>query len=238
MPIEDLGGADITGAANSALVNRLVLPEIDKLSPRERKTMLAAVIVWFFVLTPAAGYVLILLLSQWIEFRTGGVDPSTVVLAANWAMLMVPAGFVAFSITGVALSLLLEWSKWEASAAMFWCLLFVAGFLGVNVFCSVALADWYAVVAADHIRYNPFLSVNEQTYWHDQAASIRSATDQSGLHYLVCYADGSMWGTMWNPGVFPEEARIRLAERIAQRSEIPITAMKVFESKDHSCPAA
>jgi hypothetical protein len=113
-------------------------------------------------------------------------------------------------------------------------------------FCGVAMADWYVVLGPDHIRYNPFLSVTERAYWHDQARSIRSAlerinelggTASTGREYLVCFSDGYLWGTMWHPGRFPEEERTRQALRIAERSGVAIVEMKVFERKDHSCPA-
>ena len=244
MPIDDIGGAGITGAANAALVNRLLVPKIEKLSPRERKQMLAAVLVWFFVLTPAAGYGILRLLIRWAELRAGA-GPSSIVILSNWAGLIVPATFVGFIMTGIPLSLWLEWSEWKASTTKFWWVLFVLFFLALSGFCGVAMADWYLVLGPDHIRYNPFLSVTERAYWHDQARSIRSAlervdelslTASTGREYLVCFSDGYLWGTMWHPGRFPEQERTRLAERIAERSGVAIVEMKVFERKDHSCP--
>jgi hypothetical protein len=245
VPIDDLGSAAITGEANSALVNRLLVPEIEKLSPRERKRMLAAVLVWFFVLTPAAGYGIVRLLIRWAELRAGSAGPSTIAILASWADLIVPAGFMGFFITGIPLSLWLEWSKWKASTGKFWWALFALSFLALSGFCAVAMADWYVVLGPDHIRYNPFLSATERTYWHDQARSIRSAAERidelggavsTGREYLVCFSDGYLWGTMWHAGRFPEEERTRLAQRIAERSEVAIVEMKVFERKDHSCP--
>jgi hypothetical protein len=243
--LEDLGGAGVTGPVNSALVNRLVMPEFEKLSPRERKRMLAAVLVWFFVLTPAAGYGILRLLIRWAELRAGSVGASSIALVAGWADLFVPAGFLAFFITGILLSLLLEWSKWKASTGKFWLVLCMLSFVALSGFCAVAMADWYVVLAPDHVIYNPFLSVTERAYWYDQARSIRSAperidelggTASTGREYLVCFSDGYLWGTMWHPGIFPEEERTRLAQRIAELSGVAIVEMKIFERKDHSCP--
>lgn len=245
MPIEDLGSAGITGAANDALVNRLFVPEIEKLSPQERKRMLAAVLVWCFVLTPAVGYGILRLLIRWAAFRTETAGPSSITLLATWADLIVPAGFAGFFITGIALSLWLEWSKWKASAGKFWWLLLALFFAALPGFLGAGMADWYVVLAPDHIRYNPFLSVTERAYRHDQARSIRSAPERidelggrasTGIEYLVCFSDGYLWGTMWHPGRFPEAERTRLAERIAERSGLAIVEMKLFERKDYSCP--
>ena len=245
MPIEDLGSAGITGAVNSALANRLLIPAIEELSPHERKRMLAAVLVWFFVLTPAAGYGILRLLIRWAEWRTETAGPTSIVVLAGWADLVVPAGFAGFFITGLLLSVWLEWSKWKASTGKFWWMPLVLFFAALPGFLGAGMADWYVVLAPDHIRYNPFLSVTERAYWLDQARSIRSAPERidelggtalTGREYLVCFADGSLWGTMWHPGRFPEGERTKLAERIAERSGVAIVEMKLFERKDHSCP--
>jgi hypothetical protein len=244
VPIDDSDSAGITGAANAALVHRLLGPEIEKLSARERKRMLAVLLVWLFVLTPAAAYGILRLLLYWAELRVGNVGPSSVAIQAGVSGLIVPSGFVAFITTGILLSLGLEWSKWKASEHKFRWISFSLSALAVAGFCAVAMADWYLVLGPDHIRYNPFFSVTERAYWHDQARSIRSAperidelglTEATGRQYLVCFVDGSLWGSMWHPGNFPEEDRTRLAQRIAERSGVAIVEMKVFERKDHAC---
>lgn len=94
-----------------------------------------------------------------------------------------------------------------------------------------------------HIRYNPFLSLTERSYRYEQARTIRTAPAWADLdgndipvrQYLICFEDGGLWGTMWNPGRFAASDKARVAQLFAERSKVAITELKVLRKEDQSC---
>jgi hypothetical protein len=228
------------GALISWLTERLVGRRIELVRQNRQPRLVVATLLWLLVLTPAAGVGIWRLLVLVAEFHASAPEKTDIALLPGAVELGFPAAFLALVITAIPLSLWAERSEWKGAAP--W-LLFL-GFLAVCLAFAAATVDWYVVVTARGFRYNPFFAIAERSYKFDQVRAIHRAprvgsegNPLPGYNCLICFNDGGSWRTTWHAGAAHETGR-RIAELVAERSEVEVRELKELPDEDQPCPPA
>ncbi|MFN0169273.1 MAG: hypothetical protein ACKV22_22850 [Bryobacteraceae bacterium] len=220
---------------------RLVGKKIAAMHPRSKRRMLFATLVWCFLLTPAAGYGIWRLLIVRSKARAAAPADADFVLLAGSVELAVLAGFLGFFLSGILLSLLVEPAEWLAAPVLAPLLSVVV--LGPLLLLAAALTDWHTVVSPAGIRFDPLLSWTARSFTYDQIRSIRTAPswiDSNGAEefvreYVICFHDGSVWGTMWTSAAFRPPDKSRLADLAVTRSGVKLTELKQLTAGAIAC---
>lgn len=212
--------------------------------------------MWLLVLLPAAGFGGWRLLNRLADIRFARLRPFDLAFYPG----RVEFGFVSVFLAAFVSVLLLwlavriclgsRYAEYGRYERLRWGIppAWVVAGLGIALtaffgLAAAALLDNYFALTADRIRINGLFSAGERAYAYPDVQSIRTAprwiapagNQVDAREYVLCFRDGRAWITTWAPGVVSQPDRLRVAELVSERSEVPVTELPVLTKEHPSC---